>query len=247
MHPIAKHRVDDSVYIQLLDNIKRGVWKGGEKLPSESELCGIFQVSRVSIRSALQKLQALGFIEVKRAKGSFVCSTDELFDLSSFDDALDLDEKEFREIAALREMLEGASLRLLVNRREPVDLSRVADAHQGMLGAIGNLDLDSFTQHDHIFHLSIILAAGNDKFTRIAQIFRDDIYRFIKESNKFILRDSDDPEKMRWHFNESLVWHTELLVSLQKRDGKALDIQRRFLERNIERLMFYYQRRKNGK
>ena len=38
MQPIANTRRDDIVYKQLLDNIKAGVWKSGDKLPTENEL-----------------------------------------------------------------------------------------------------------------------------------------------------------------------------------------------------------------
>ena len=242
MQPIVRQRVDSSVYEQLLNNIKTGVWKGGDKLPSEGELCRILQVSRVSIRSALQRLQALGFIEVKRGKGSFVCSTEELFDFSNFDDTINLTRKEFLDIAQLRDMIEGAAVAILVNRSEATDLSHVTDAYREMVRAVEELDLDAFTLSDHKFHQSIILATGNDKYAQIAQIFREDFYRYLKESNKFILRDSGDRRKFKEHFDKSLIWHTELHEALLRRDGGAPIIQKRHLERNIERLDYYYQR-----
>ena len=47
MQPITQERIDDLVYRQLLDNIKTNVWKSGEKLPSENELCAQLNVSRI--------------------------------------------------------------------------------------------------------------------------------------------------------------------------------------------------------
>ena len=46
MQPIANTRRDDIVYKQLLDNIKAGVWKSGDKLPTENELSKELNVSR---------------------------------------------------------------------------------------------------------------------------------------------------------------------------------------------------------
>ena len=53
MQPITQERIDDLVYRQLLDNIKTNVWKSGEKLPSENELCVQLNVSRISVRAAI--------------------------------------------------------------------------------------------------------------------------------------------------------------------------------------------------
>ena len=240
MQPIGQQRIDSRVYEQLLDNIKGGVWKAGDKLPSESELCDILQVSRVSVRSALQRLQALGFIEVKRAKGSFVCSTEELFDFSGFNDTINLSRKEYHDIAELREMIEAASIEILLMQKGDVDLSTVSEAYAGMAKAVEDMDLASFTRNDHKFHLAIILATGNDKFAQIAQIFREDFYHFLRESNKFILRDKSNPKKYKEHFEKSLVWHTELHRALLERDERAIEIQKNHLTRNLERLEHYY-------
>jgi len=60
------------VYIQLKKRLMEGVWKIGEKLPSENELCGVFGVSRVTVRAALQQLEILGLVETKHGGGTFV-------------------------------------------------------------------------------------------------------------------------------------------------------------------------------
>ena len=72
MEPILRQRVEDIVYEKLLTNIRENVWKSGEKIPSENDLCTLLGVSRVSVRSAIQRLKALGLLEVKHGKGSFV-------------------------------------------------------------------------------------------------------------------------------------------------------------------------------
>lgn len=241
MRPIQRQRVDACVYEQLLGNIKTGVWKAGDKLPSESELCAALDVSRVSVRSALQKLQALGFIEVKRAIGSFVCGADELFDFSSLNDNIDLTRRDFKDIAELRCMIEEKSIEIILAQNGEADLDKVEQAYQGMVKAVAEKDLDAFTLYDHQFHQAVILATGNNKFIQIAQIFREDFFRYLRESNKFILRDRHDDEKFRSHFEQSLVWHTELRNALRSLDADAVAVQRRHITRNIERLDYYFE------
>lgn len=63
-------------YAQLLEylrgEIARGVWKPGDLLPSEADLCNTFTVSRTVVRRALQELEYQGLIYKRRGKGTFV-------------------------------------------------------------------------------------------------------------------------------------------------------------------------------
>jgi len=56
----------------LRGKIESGELKPGEALPSESELCSMFEVSRTVVRQALDKLCQDGIIYKKRGKGTFV-------------------------------------------------------------------------------------------------------------------------------------------------------------------------------
>ena len=75
MKTLSKMNVEEAVYTELLREIKDGIWKNGDKLPSETELCRKMQVSRSSVRSAIQRLRALGVVEVIHGKGTYVAAT----------------------------------------------------------------------------------------------------------------------------------------------------------------------------
>ena len=68
----GKLTVTDKIYNLILTKISDGVYAEGEKLPSESELCKTYSASKTSVRSALQRLEAIGLIETFHGKGSFV-------------------------------------------------------------------------------------------------------------------------------------------------------------------------------
>ena len=70
--PIVKTKISDQVFEQMKQQMLRGEWKPGEKLPSENQLAEAFGVSRVTIRHALQKLTVLGLIQTTLGEGSFV-------------------------------------------------------------------------------------------------------------------------------------------------------------------------------
>jgi GntR family transcriptional regulator, transcriptional repressor for pyruvate dehydrogenase complex len=62
----------------LQANIASGHYGAGDRLPSESDLCAHFQVSRPTLREALGRLSALGLIVSRRGSGggSFVARPD---------------------------------------------------------------------------------------------------------------------------------------------------------------------------
>lgn len=64
------------LYLQLIDIISRDidehVYKLGERLPSERELCEIYKLSRITVRQALQELEREGYINKEHGKGTFV-------------------------------------------------------------------------------------------------------------------------------------------------------------------------------
>ncbi|WP_297819574.1 GntR family transcriptional regulator [uncultured Lactobacillus sp.] len=58
----------------LIHQIEIGALKENDKLPSEQELGETFQISRITVRKALEELQKRNFIYKKQGQGSFVSS-----------------------------------------------------------------------------------------------------------------------------------------------------------------------------
>lgn len=56
----------------LSGRILAGEWDPGARLPSESELAATYEVSRVTVRTALQALEVRGLIRIRHGAGSFV-------------------------------------------------------------------------------------------------------------------------------------------------------------------------------
>ncbi|WP_078381810.1 GntR family transcriptional regulator [Sutcliffiella halmapala] len=82
----------EKIYNYMLEQIKEGLLKRGDRVPSEKELAEDFNVSRITSKKALDLLAQNNFIERIRGKGSFVSKehpTVNQADLSKFDNASD--------------------------------------------------------------------------------------------------------------------------------------------------------------
>ncbi len=60
------------IQTQLLEMIRSGQLLAGDPLPSEEELSGVYGVSRMTSRQALQSLKNQGFVKRYKGRGSFV-------------------------------------------------------------------------------------------------------------------------------------------------------------------------------
>lgn len=64
-----KHKL---IYDKLCDDIVKGLYKPGEKLPTENELAKTFNTSRPTIGRAMRELQQKGLITRRQGQGTFV-------------------------------------------------------------------------------------------------------------------------------------------------------------------------------
>ncbi|RNB88507.1 transcriptional regulator PhoB [Brevibacillus nitrificans] len=67
------------LYLQLKEVIKedinRGVYKVGQQLPPEGELCDMYGVSRITTRRAITELVEAGILQRQQGKGTFVTAS----------------------------------------------------------------------------------------------------------------------------------------------------------------------------
>ncbi len=82
------------LYLQLAaklgDSVREGRWKSGEALPPERHLCEALQISRVTLRQAVDVLVDQGLVTRRQGAGTFVTShiQHQLSGLTSFSETL---------------------------------------------------------------------------------------------------------------------------------------------------------------
>ena len=119
---IKRISVADQVYEELKNLILNETWKVGERIPTETQLASQFEVNRLTVRLALQRLQALGLLDIRVGDGTYV----KAFDMNSSITDLAVFYTENISPEAAREyryIIEMACIKLAVERRTEEDLA----------------------------------------------------------------------------------------------------------------------------
>jgi len=215
----------DEVYAHLLDKIQDCTWKAGDKIPSESQICKSFQVSRITARGALQKLQAQNLIVTKPGKGSFVTSgqvSENLVSLAVM--RMDLSENDYKYVTELRKALEFTSIDLLASQGNEEDFARIKDALARMKAA--GSDVGRYVEADYEFHEAIIKGSHNPLFASVYGGCRKEVEKYFHEMAE--VSDGD--------FSRALFNHTAICNAIVSRNpAKAKEIIEGTFEFNLIR------------
>ena len=74
----------EQVKEMISDEIRRGTYKSGDRIPAETELCKRFGVSRPTVRQAVADLVSQGILVIERGRGTFVCASEQTLELPDF-------------------------------------------------------------------------------------------------------------------------------------------------------------------
>jgi DNA-binding FadR family transcriptional regulator len=159
---VARRGAVAEVLAQLQGEITGGQYKLDERLPSESELCKKFGVSRPVVREALGSLQALGFTAAQPGIGTFVVS-------DRVRAPLLLGRYSPANVREVRRCIEIPAIRLAAERRTDRDIGEMA----AILARMEDADNPARrNQLDANFHIAIARASGNPLIVKIVEELR---------------------------------------------------------------------------
>lgn len=175
--PAPRERLSDQLYGRIFDDIVRGRFAVGEQLPSESEVCDIFGVSRPVVREALLRLRADGLVTSQQGRGTFVIHQP-ADRIRTFARAQDL--AGFLRCLEVRIALEGEAARLAAQRCSEAQLKAIIKAHERFVASAedGRHDPDA----DLAFHAAIAEATGNAFFREMQDAIHASIAGFMHVS-----------------------------------------------------------------
>ncbi|GAI15908.1 unnamed protein product [marine sediment metagenome] len=216
---IKKESTLEVIVQQIKNQIKKGILKPGEKLPSERELASLLGVSRTSVREAIKALSFSGYLEVIQGKGTYILEIatqyDEIVNFFSEFSNYSLDY-----LMEARIMLEGEFARLAAanaNQKEIDVIERVFNE------ICNSKDTNTFFVKDLQFHLTIAKATHNPIMNGLMKIIVEMLY---KETQKIIKISEDTREN-------TIETTRDLVQAIKQRDAeKAKELMSKHI-RNI--------------
>jgi len=167
--PVKQAKLSDIIMAQLETMILEGSLKPGQKLPAERELAKQFDVSRPSLREAIQKLEAKGLITRRQGGGTFVNDkilgglSDPLFALMANNKESQFDLLEFRH------GIEGMSAYYAAMRGTEADFDEIQRKHDNIGSAQLEDNYGVEAKAVFEFYLAICAASHNVVILHLAQ------------------------------------------------------------------------------
>jgi GntR family transcriptional regulator, transcriptional repressor for pyruvate dehydrogenase complex len=172
--PITLRTAGERIAERIVTAIALGEFVPEQRLPTERELATMLEVSRTTVREALQRLQASGYVTTRRGRGggTFV-RTDRGPDadgmiartlMPAWADLTDL--------LDFRRLVEQLIARTAAERRDERDIALIRGAVADYARAV---DRDASSLADHALHQAIARATHNARLVELSARARRDI------------------------------------------------------------------------
>jgi len=196
---------------QIMNLLKEGKLKPGEKLPPEQILSEEFGTSRPSVREALSALEILGITESRGGKGNFIKNN---LNSPSYDQKFrELEEEESPfELLEARKAIETEIVGLAAKKATKEEIASIQGSLNKMKGAITKIS--EIMEFDKEFHINVARAAHNgllfSMMTYLADVLKEKLWINMKEKSWSI------PGRPQKYLEE----HTEILNAIKNKDSK---------------------------
>ena len=220
---------------QILAAIKEGLYKVGERLPSEEEIAAMTGTSRSSVREALGALQIAGVVEAKAGRGTYVKKAIESPELGM--EVLQLLAREkigLFEVIEARQIIEIGIAEYIADDLTIPDIERLEKVVGDMQKAISTKDWGMYRRAHRDFHL---ILAEVTKNTVIKNIIERLIDLGKNEMWKHLSIWAGDPKLEK--VTESFEEHESILFALKKKDKDLFKNKiKEHFEGTIKRLQY---------
>ncbi len=235
--PLSKTRLFEGVVEQIQEEIRKGVLKPGDKLPSERELAEMLNVSRNSLREALRTLEIMNYVEIKPGEGVYIkkIRMDDL--LAPVTSAISMDKGMIMDLLDVRDVIEAEMAQRAAIFATPEDIARIGKSLEAAKAAIESGE--SGLEEDSDFHMAIAQATHNTAFVMLMNIIKDSLtlsreatlqikgqpLRTLKDHEKvFEAIQKKDPEMARELMQEHILNAKENIVRLSNNSQKVYHI-----------------------
>jgi GntR family transcriptional regulator, transcriptional repressor for pyruvate dehydrogenase complex len=182
LKPVSRTTLSEQIAMQLASELSAKRWEPGEKLPSEAELCKIFNVGRSTLREALKSLAFIGMIRVRAGGGSYVAEQRSRYmDGPLLPKGMLNTEKDLNDFSEARLLLETEVAGLCAQRATEQDFRILEEIVRAMKAAIEEGG-EGFRDLDLSFHLAIASASKNNILAELLKHIREELHEMISKS-----------------------------------------------------------------
>jgi len=205
----------DAVVEDLISKIVNRVYAAGDRLPTETELCAAYGVSRVTIRESLKKLQMMDMISIEQGRGTFVRKFGLGHVMRPMFNLIDFGDFDIRTIYDARLYIETGTCRLAALNRTEDDLRALDATMERMIlcrdGAEGTVPYTP-QEVDTEFHIAVA-AASHNEILKAAVINLENISAAC----------ADRLHKSHTVLDDAAEDHRQMLEAIRRRDPDAAE------------------------
>jgi len=208
----GRGRLTDVVIKALTDRLDRHVYRPGERLPSEQELCAEFGVSRTVVREAVASIRLTGRLFSKPGIGVHVAV--ERAEGVTLTPGTLAGNRAALHIMELRMGIEVEAAGLAAERRTPRDLADIARAFDDF-NSTGH-DSTAAARADFAFHLAIARAANNPHFPQLLESAIKDVMLDLR-----LKRGGKADHERRDYEQRASREHSAIMFAIMRSDAGA--------------------------
>jgi len=211
--------LSDQLATSIMKMIADGHFSPGERLPGERQLAEKMDVSRVSIRAALQNLKAQGILEAVQGGGTRVlAAAGEL--TTPLEELAKVSEQNLRDLAEIRALLEGWAARRAAERASDHDVHALGEALEKLERQKKRPSSKEKAADEFNFHYLVGKASGSAVYMHIMDVIRDIIASSL-EAHQYNLFQEPSGEGV------AQAQHRDVYHAIRDRDaGAAKDAMR---------------------
>jgi GntR family transcriptional repressor for pyruvate dehydrogenase complex len=206
--PVVRTTLTADICRKMVNQLIRGTWGEGERIPAERELCQKLGVGRASLREALKALEIMGMIETRLGDGTYVCKRSEFFSRPLLWAIASSSEADARELIEARMLIEVELAGLAAEHAKAEHLDELAAQLNRMIKA--KTDLEQFVQADVSFHLAIGRASANSILMNALHLIRNLLQQWVLTA----VAEEGVPAK-------ACLQHKRVLAAIRNKDAAA--------------------------
>jgi GntR family transcriptional regulator, transcriptional repressor for pyruvate dehydrogenase complex len=162
----------DSIVSTFTAQIASGELKDGDLLASQDDIARSMGVSRASLREALNRMSAMGLVEIRHGSGTFIRTAKPLDFVNAISPLLmAADRASVRELLVAQSDVEPLVAGLAAMNVSGDQLLKIEELLRGMREIADGDNVDDFMLLDMKFHTAIAESAGNRVLVKVLEIF----------------------------------------------------------------------------